>query len=135
MTQAVSGIGRSDLAADLDAAAVGQPDVENGHVRLRSRNAGEGLGDRPRLAHHLNVLVRFEQGAQPRADDLVVVDEEHAQWHGRHLRIPARGLLQAGGNAASRLDKLTPVRPLRGARAPGTRTVAEPEPQMEGAEQ
>ncbi len=90
---------RSDLAADLDAAAVGQAHVENGHVGLRGRYAGEGIGHRAGFAHHRHVLTRLEQGAQARPDDFVVVEEEHTQSHGPHLRIPSGWLRFAGGGS------------------------------------
>jgi hypothetical protein len=73
---------RPDLAADLDAAPIRQPHVENGDVRLCRRNARQGVGDGARLADHVNVLSTLEQGAQARPDHLMIVEEEDTQCHG-----------------------------------------------------
>ena len=42
--QAISGRARPDLAADLDAAPVGEPNVEDGHVGPGRRNPSQRLG-------------------------------------------------------------------------------------------
>ena len=61
------GVAGADLAADLDAVAVGQPDVEHGHVGPQragcgcsASSAGAGLAD------DLDVVLGLEQLAQPR---------------------------------------------------------------------
>ncbi len=51
----------------------------------------------PGFAHHLDVRRGLEQGPQARPDDLVVVEEEHAQCHGRHLPIPTKGCYSPKG--------------------------------------
>jgi hypothetical protein len=39
------------------------------------------------LAHDSYVVVLLEQRSQTRPDDRMVIDENHAQRHGRHLSI------------------------------------------------
>ena len=110
MTQAMPGSRRSDLAADLDAAAVGQPDIENGDVRLARPESGPG--PRPPCRPHPRRRCpgpASSRARRARADDLVVVEEEHAQGHGRHLRIQAKRLRLAGRGRSAPLDKLTAV--------------------------
>ena len=52
MRQATAGHADADVSADLDAAAVGQPNVQNGHVGSDGGNPVEGLGAGGRLPHH-----------------------------------------------------------------------------------
>ena len=95
------------------------------------------LGHRGGLTHHLDVLTGFEQGAQARADDLVVVEEEHAKWHGRYLRIPAKGLpfgRETRGPASISSPGAAPSSTTRRT-APGTGRRPSPNPRMEGADQ
>ena len=65
-----------DLAADLDAVAVGQPDVEDGHIGPGRRDAPVGLLGRAGLADDREVVLGLEQLSQPAAHDLVVVEQE-----------------------------------------------------------
>ena len=78
----------ADLAADLDPVAVGQPDVEDGHVGRGGRDPPVGLLGRSGLADDLEVVLRLEQLAQPAADDLVIVEQEHAGGH--RFSLPLR---------------------------------------------
>ena len=68
----------ADLAADRDAVTIGQPDVEDGDVGSRRGDPREcalgGVG----LADDLDVVLGVEQLPDPAADDLVVVEQEHA---------------------------------------------------------
>ena len=75
------GIGRSNLPAHLDAASIGESHVENGDIGLQRRDlfqpqlGGGGLSD------HLHVLFTFEQGLEPCADQLVVIEDENTNRH------------------------------------------------------
>ena len=86
MRQATSGIARTDLAAHLDAVAVGESDVEHRDVGTGRRDAAErrcrGVG----LADHLDVVLGLEQLAHAAPNDLVVVEQEDADrvGVGRH---------------------------------------------------
>ncbi len=66
------------LAAHVDAAAVGQPPVEDGDVGPQRGDPGDRLLHRAGLAHHLDVALALEQVVQASPDDLVVVEEEDA---------------------------------------------------------
>ena len=81
------GVLGADLAAHLDAVAVGQAHVEHGDVGLVAGMRAGLLGG-ARLADHLEVVLGLEQLAQAAPDDLVVVEEEHPD---RHRRILACG--------------------------------------------
>ena len=63
MMHAVVGIWDLIVPAHLDAAAVGQADVQDGHVRAQGGNAGQRLGHGAGLADDLEVVGRLEQGA------------------------------------------------------------------------
>ena len=76
---------RADLAAHLDAVAVGEADVEDGDVRARGRDPAVGLLGGSGLADDLEVVLGLEQFADAAAHDLVVVEEEHADRHGSSL--------------------------------------------------
>ena len=76
---------RADLAAHLDAVAVGQPHVEHGDVGRGGRDAPVGLLGGAGLADDLDVVLGLEQLAEAAADDLVVVEEEHPDRHRRSL--------------------------------------------------
>ena len=56
--------------------AVGQPHVEHRDVGLKGRDAGQSLGYRSGLAHHVEFGVRAEEVDESPPDDLVVVDEK-----------------------------------------------------------
>ena len=71
-------VDRAHVAADVDAAAVGQPGVEHGDVGAQRRDPGRGLPRGAGLADDLDVAVALEQVAQPAPDDLVVVEQEDA---------------------------------------------------------
>ena len=70
---------RADVAAHFHAAAIRQPDVKDGHPRTREGDPLEGLLGGSGLAHHLHVAVRFQETAQPLANNLMVVEKEHPQ--------------------------------------------------------
>ena len=78
MRQCTSGIDRADLAADLDAAAVGQPNVEHRDVGPGRGDAVERVGGGAGLADDLHVPLEPDQVGEAPSDDLVVVHEEHA---------------------------------------------------------
>src|SRR5690606_7631668 len=71
--------GGADLAAGLDAGAVGQPNVHDDDVRLEASRLSDRLGHRARLGDDLEAGAPVEQRHQALSDDLVVVDDEEAQ--------------------------------------------------------
>jgi hypothetical protein len=79
-------VARAHGAAHLDAVAVGQLDVEDGHVRLGGRDAAERLGLGAGLADDEHVVFAVQQLTQSPAHDLVIVEEEHPNGH-RHVSI------------------------------------------------
>ena len=93
---------RADLAAHLDAVAVGQANVEHGDVRVRGGDASVGFLGGAGLADHLEVGLLLEQLAQAAAHDLVVVEEEDASRHRAHSASCAarRGPAYAGRRAS-----------------------------------
>ena len=78
---ASSGRARPHVAAHLDAGAIGEADVEHGHVRIRGGDAISSLLGGARLADHLEVVLCFEEIAHAAPDDLVVVEQEHTYGH------------------------------------------------------
>ena len=69
---------RPDLAAGFHPAAIGQPDVEDGHIGLRRWDASKGFFDRARLADHINVLGGLEECPKTGSNDLVIVEQEYS---------------------------------------------------------
>jgi hypothetical protein len=57
--------------------------MEDGDLRLRGWNPRRGAGHRAGNTSDVNVLTGFEQGAQTSPDDLVIVEGERAERHGR----------------------------------------------------
>jgi hypothetical protein len=87
--------GHHVLLADLvhPAAAIGhQPDVQHSDVGPQRRDAGQrGLGG-ARLPHHRDIRLGLQQVADPFADDLVIIQQEHADLPSRsHASEPRRG--------------------------------------------
>src|SRR5690606_34073705 len=78
------GVARADVAADLDAVAVGQPHVAHRDVGARGGDAGQRFLGGARLADDLQVVLGLEELADPPADDLVVVEQEHS-CHGASM--------------------------------------------------
>lgn len=64
------------LPAQLDAAAVGESDVEHGDIRSYRRYPGQRLRDGGGLADHLEIGVGLEQFDETPSDDFMVVDQE-----------------------------------------------------------
>jgi len=82
------GSGGADLAGGLDAAAVLEPDVHDDHVGEGAVGFGDGLADGGCLGADDDVVVGGQQGLDAVADDLVVVDQHHAQrWGARHVSL------------------------------------------------
>jgi hypothetical protein len=67
-----------DVAAQVDARSVGQPDVQHRHVGARGADATEGAGQVGRLADDLEVGFGVDELGDAATHDLVVVDEEYA---------------------------------------------------------
>ena len=67
----------ADVAAHLDAAAVGQAHVEHGDVGMGERDARAGRLGRAGLADHLDPARRLQQVTHAAPHHLVVVDQEH----------------------------------------------------------
>ena len=87
-------VARPDLAAHLDAAAVGQPDVEDSDLRLCCRYAGERLLGGTGLTDDRQVALGLEQFPQSPSHDLVIVEEEHSDdvlGHGAMFALPSLG--------------------------------------------
>ena len=77
---------RTEIAADLDARAVGQADVEHGDVGRRGRHPLDRLGSRSGLTDDLEIIGGLQQFAHPSPDHFVVIEEEHPD----HDRTRAR---------------------------------------------
>ena len=84
-----AGAAHLHLAADVDAAPVGQPSVEQGDLRRERGDAPQRLGGGPGLADDPEVVVRLEQVDEPAPDDLVVVEQEDRD---RRRHLPGRAL-------------------------------------------
>ena len=66
----------ADLAAQLDPVAIGQADVEDGHIGLHGEHPGEARLDRIGLADDREVVGGVDQCTHTLTNDLVVVDQE-----------------------------------------------------------
>ncbi len=71
----------SNLPADFDPAAVREPNIENRHMGSQGRDPGPGLSHGRRLAHDRDAIVRLQQGSNPTADDLMIVEEKDTDIH------------------------------------------------------
>jgi hypothetical protein len=76
---------RPDLPADRHPVTIGQPDIQQGHVGAQRQNAGQRGRDGARLADHLDVRLGPQQAADTPADDLLVVQDEHADRRSRRI--------------------------------------------------
>ncbi len=78
MIALIEGSADRTSAAHLDAGPVGQARVEDRHIGLERRNASDRCGSGAGLAHDLDLGVGLQELAQPHADELVVIEQEHA---------------------------------------------------------
>jgi len=78
-------VGRSDLTAHLDAArfagGLAQAYVQHRHVGLGPGDELQRLLGGPGLTDDRDVVLGPQQVAHPPADQLVIVEEEHADGH------------------------------------------------------
>ena len=79
-----------DLGDRVDPAAARHDDVEEDHVGLVETREPHRVVRRAGLVLDLEVLLRLEQAAESRADELVVVDDEETDRTERHLRDDGR---------------------------------------------
>ena len=70
-----------DLPADLDPVAIGEPHVENGHVRLDVADELQALLRCSRLADDFHVVLGLEQRTQARPHQFVIVEHEDPDRH------------------------------------------------------
>jgi hypothetical protein len=61
----------------VKAVAVGHAQVQQDHVGAQRLGQDHAFGPIGRLAHHLDVILHIEEGAQALPDDLVVVDDKN----------------------------------------------------------
>src|ERR1019366_4165733 len=66
--------------------------IQYGHIRPQRRNPGQGRRSGPRLAHHDDVLLSFQQFPDAPADDLVIIEQEYLDrlsivWRLLRLRL------------------------------------------------
>ena len=87
------------VPAHLDPAAILQADIEDRHIRMGQRNPHVRLGDRGRLADHLDLLVGLEELAYSFPDQFVVIEQEHPDTHGTILPVPGLAKPDAGCRA------------------------------------
>ena len=76
-----AGVEGADLPARLDAVALFEPDVEDGHVGIEGVHATDGLLLRRGLADDRDVVLGLEQVGHAAPHDLVVVEQEHRDRH------------------------------------------------------
>src|SRR5204863_2853698 len=72
---------RPYVTTDVDAVAVGQAGVQDGHVRPQRRYPTGRLDRGAGLADHLDVALRLQQVGQAAPDHLVVVEQVHTDHH------------------------------------------------------
>jgi hypothetical protein len=96
-----------DFPADLDAVAVREPHVEDGHVGDELADGPQSLLGRSGLAHDIHVVLGFEERAQPGAHQLVIVEEEDPNRHFPNIATPPAAFGAPGG-VATRPQRCTP---------------------------
>ena len=57
---------------------VGQPDIQHCHIGVQRQDLGHRARCRAGLADHLDVRLGLQQAAHSPADDLLIVQDEHA---------------------------------------------------------
>ena len=67
----------ADFAADGDAVAVGEADVEDGDVGFEGGDAGQGGGGGAGFADDGDAGFGFEEVADAHPDDLMIIQQEH----------------------------------------------------------
>src|SRR5690606_10393246 len=107
------GQARADVAAQVDAAAVREPDVQQRDIRRGGFDAAGRLAHGGCLADHLEIGLGTDQIRDPPADDLVVVDQEHAD----HREPPSARPRDAALSGALHRTDVSPLAD-RMARAP-----------------
>ena len=75
------GHGRTQVPAHLHTIAIGQADVEHGHVGPARRHPGQRFLGRGALSDHGEVFLGLEELAQAPPDHFVVVEKEHPRGH------------------------------------------------------
>ena len=69
-------MGGADLSADVDAAALRQPRIEQGDIGCGSRDATQGLSSRSGLPNDDEIVGRSEQVDQSSPNQLVIIKNE-----------------------------------------------------------
>jgi hypothetical protein len=79
-----------DLARGLDAIHPGHHQIHEDDVRLEGLRLGQGFGPVAGFAHYLHVRLGGQQGADPLAQDGMVVGQKHSN-RCCHLASPPLG--------------------------------------------
>jgi len=75
----------ADLPADRYPVTIRQPDIEHGDAGAQRRNLGQRGGGGARLADHLDVRLGLQKHADTAADDLLILQQEHADRLSRRI--------------------------------------------------
>ena len=105
MSALIERVDGADVAAHVDARAVGQPAVEDRDIRAQRRDAAGGLLGRAGLAHDDDVSLALEELPDAAAHELVVVEQEDPDRSGRGI-VRGRGL----GSVVGHLPKVVALR-------------------------
>ena len=76
---------RPDLPADRHPVTIRQPDIEHRDGGAQRRNLGQRSGCSAGLADHLDVRLGLQENADAPADDLLVLQDEHADRLSRRI--------------------------------------------------
>ena len=89
-----------DLGTDLDATPIGQPNVQNDHIRMQVSRERERLVRRSSLSHDAQVVLCIEEGSETFSDEPVIVRDQDLDLH-RPVRECSRraGRERARGSA------------------------------------
>ena len=66
----------AQVAADRNAVAVWEPDIQHSDVGLARRHAGECFGGRRRLAHNLEALILDQRGAHAGQNQRMIIHQQ-----------------------------------------------------------
>src|SRR5450755_2041059 len=79
---------RPNLSTDFDPAAVGKPNIEDGHMGSKRRDPSLRLSHGRCLAHDGYVVGILQQRSNPGADNLVIIKEKDTNIHRASILVP-----------------------------------------------
>ena len=76
-----------DLGADLDAAPIGKPNVQNDHIGMEVSRERERLVRSSSLSYDAQVVLCIEKGSETFSDESVIVRDQDLDLHRPRPRV------------------------------------------------